>query len=69
MRERLTLFASGLVAGDALMGIGVAVLVVSGLSETIGLRSPASGGWEDIATLLPFALLFAGFVSYGRKVS
>ena len=69
MRERLTLVASGLVAGDALMGIGVAVLVVSGLADTIGLRSPGSGGWEDVATLLPFALLFAGFVAYGRKVS
>jgi len=69
VRERLTLVASGLVAGDALMGIGVAMLVVSGLSDTIGLRSPGSGGWEDVATLLPFALLFAGFVAYGRKVS
>jgi len=68
-RERLTLLASGLVAGDALMGIGVAVLVVSGLSDTIGLRSPGTGGWEDIATLLPFAVLFAGFIAYGRKVS
>jgi len=66
-RERLTLLASGLVAGDALMGIGVAVLVVTGLSETIGLRSPASGGWEDVATLLPFASLFAGFIVYGRR--
>jgi putative OPT family oligopeptide transporter len=65
-REQLTLVASGLVAGDALMGIGVAVLVVSGLADVVGLRSPASGGWEDVATLVPFALLFAGFLRYGR---
>src|SRR5436853_6359161 len=66
-RERLTLLASGLVAGDALMGIGVAVLVVSGLADVVGLRSPGSGGWEDLATLLPFALLFLGFLVYGRR--
>ena len=60
-RERLTLLASGLVAGDALMGIGVAALVVSGLSERIALRNPSSGGWEDVATIVPFLLLFAGF--------
>jgi putative OPT family oligopeptide transporter len=60
-RERLTLLASGLVAGDALMGIGVAALVVSGLSERIALRAPASGGWEDVATILPFILLVAAF--------
>jgi hypothetical protein len=45
-RERLTLLGSGLVAGDALMGIAVAALVVSGLSD--------SDGWEDAATLDTF---------------
>ena len=40
-RESLTLLASGLVAGDALMGIGVAALVVSGLVRP--RRAPLSG--------------------------
>jgi uncharacterized oligopeptide transporter (OPT) family protein len=65
-REQLTLVASGLVAGDALMGIGVAALVVSGLSERFALRTPGAGGLEDLATILPFILLFTGFAAYGR---
>jgi putative OPT family oligopeptide transporter len=66
-REQLTLVASGLVAGDALMGIGVAALVVSGLSERFALRTPGAGGLEDLATILPFILLFTGFAAYGRR--
>ncbi len=65
-RERLTLLASGLVAGDALMGIGLAALVVSGLSERIALRAPGEGPIESLATLLPFLLMLAVFVVYGR---
>lgn len=66
-RERLTLVASGLVAGDALMGIGVAALVVSGLAEHVGLRTPGSGPLEDAATILPFVLLFLAFCAFGRR--
>ena len=65
-RERLTLLGSGLVAGDALMGIAVAALVVSGLSDRLALRTPGSGGWEDAATLIPFVLLLAAFMRAGR---
>jgi hypothetical protein len=63
--ERLTLLASGLVAGDALMGIGVAALFVSGAAGHIALRTPASGGWEDAATLIPFMVLLAAFLRAG----
>jgi len=66
-RERLTLFASGLVAGDALMGIGVAALVVSGLAETVALRKPDSGGFEDLATIAPFVILALLFLGLGRR--
>src|SRR5262249_1264165 len=64
-RERLTLLASGLVAGDALMGVGVAALVVSGTADRLAIRSPASGGWEDAATLIPFMVLLAAFLRAG----
>jgi putative OPT family oligopeptide transporter len=67
-RESLTLLASGLVAGDALMGIGVAALVVSGLADRMALRTPGVGAWEDIATLVPFLVLFALFTRFGRRV-
>jgi len=66
-REQITLLASGLVAGDALMGIGVAALVVSGLADRVALRSPGSGGLEDFLTVAPFALLCFGFWRYGRS--
>ncbi len=65
-KERLTLLASGLVAGDALMGIGIAGLVVGGLSETVALRAPGQGLLEDFATIVPFVLLVSSFVVYGR---
>ncbi len=72
-REPLTLLASGLVAGDALMGIGVAALVVSGLGERLALRTPGSGGWEDAATCVPFRpsprRVPARRTSAGRSVS
>lgn len=68
-RETLTLLASGLIAGDALMGIGIAALVVSGLSETVALRSPGEGAWEGLATIAPFAALLAGFLVFGRRLT
>ncbi len=63
--ERGTLFASGLVAGDALMGIGVSMLAVAadrmaartgGGAWTVPLTkwSEAYGSWNDIVPLLVF---------------
>lgn len=59
--DRPVLFASGLIAGDALMGIGIAALTVSGLTGAIALRTPGSAGdWtEAILTVAPFLLLMA----------
>lgn len=68
-RERLTLVASGLVAGDALMGISVAALVVSGLANRVGLRAPGSGALEDAATIVPFVLLLVAFWACGRRAA
>lgn len=57
--DRPILFASGLIAGDALMGIGIAALTVSGLASTVALRSPGSAGegLEAVLTILPFVAL------------
>ncbi|MEA2626401.1 MAG: hypothetical protein QOD06_2446 [Candidatus Binatota bacterium] len=66
-KESVTLLASGLVAGDALMGIGVAALVVSGLAGSIALRTPGQGFAEDALAILPFALLVAGFVAFASR--
>lgn len=64
--ERATLFTSGLIAGDALMGIGIAGLVVSGVDHAFALRSPDSGGLEYALTLLPFAALTWGLLRMAR---
>lgn len=57
--DRPILLASGLIAGDALMGIGIAALTVSGLAGTVALRSPGTAGdaLETIFTIVPFAAL------------
>ena len=39
-----SLFASGLIAGDALMGIALAMLTVAGYDRAIMLRDPETGG-------------------------
>lgn len=65
--NRATLFASGLIAGDALMGIGIAILVVSGLDKILALRSPAEGPLEYVWTIVPFVLLAWGLVRMARK--
>jgi putative OPT family oligopeptide transporter len=66
--ERATLFASGLIAGDALMGIGIAGLVVSGVDSAFALRAPGSGGLEYVLTLLPFGALTWGLLRMARRV-
>jgi len=57
--DRATLHASGLIAGDALMGIGIAALVVSGAAAALRLRTPGAEGspLESVLTAAPFALL------------
>jgi putative OPT family oligopeptide transporter len=58
--DAATLFASGLIAGDALMGVVFAGLIVAGWSGSIALRTPADGGWlEALLTVVPFAALMA----------
>lgn len=80
--ERGTLFASGLVAGDALMGIGVSLLAVAADQLTpVGGEAPFSvpltklhegwGAFEDIVPLVAFAV-FAFIlvrVSWGQETS
>jgi putative OPT family oligopeptide transporter len=65
--ERATLFASGLIAGDALMGIGIAGLVVSGLDRALALRPEGSGPLEYVLTIVPFALLTWGLMRVARR--
>jgi len=64
--NRATLFASGLIAGDALMGIGIAILVVSGLDKVLALRSPTEGSLEYVWTIVPFALLAWGLLRVAK---
>jgi putative OPT family oligopeptide transporter len=67
--DRPILFASGLIAGDALMGIAIAGLTVSGLAARFALRSPgtASEGIEALLTILPFAILMAVLAWNARR--
>lgn len=65
--ERATLFASGLIAGDALMGIGIAGLVVSGLDHIFAFRSPNGSGLEYVLTILPFAAVSWGLLRLARN--
>ena len=69
--DRPILFASGLIAGDALMGIGIAGLTVSGLVGKIGLRTPgtAGDGTEALLTVIPFALLMGLLYRNARRAS
>lgn len=46
-----SLFASGLIAGDALMGIGIAGIIVLGLDKKLALRDPSAGGFAFEAAL------------------
>ena len=67
--ERATLFASGLIAGDALMGIGIAILVVSGLDQSLAVRTAGGGPLEYLLTLVPFAALAWGLAQVARMRS
>jgi putative OPT family oligopeptide transporter len=54
-RERGVLFASGLIAGSALLGIVVAALVNAGLQERISLGTGWSGGLAGLTAVAAFA--------------
>ena len=64
-----TLFASGLIAGDALMGIGIAALVVGGLAGRLALRplGPEGSALEVALTILPFVLLMVALARQARR--
>jgi hypothetical protein len=66
--DRATLFASGLIAGDALMGIGIAALVVTGAAERLTLRTPGPAGapLELALTVAPFAALLLLLAAVAR---
>jgi putative OPT family oligopeptide transporter len=64
--EPATLLSSGLIAGDALVGILIAGLVVSGADRWLALRAPGTGTPLDAAlTVVPFALLAVVLARYG----
>jgi putative OPT family oligopeptide transporter len=67
--DRPILFASGLIAGDALMGIGIAGLTVSGLAGAFALRAPGSAGDgpEALLTILPFVTLMGVLAWSARR--
>ena len=60
--QRGVLLASGIIAGDALMGIGLAFLAMFGLSEVLALRSIGESHFEDLVTLAAFSLLVGAFI-------
>lgn len=63
-----TLFASGLIAGDALLGVFFAGVIVAGWGGVFALRTPAESGWlEGAITALPFALLAASLVRHATR--
>ena len=66
--DRPVLFASGLIAGDALMGIGIAALTVGGVTSALALRAPGTAGeaTEAALTILPFASLAVVLARYAR---
>jgi putative OPT family oligopeptide transporter len=67
-REPATLLASGLIAGDALVGILIAGLVVSGWDRLFTLRTPAEGTpLEILLTILPFLAMLVLLERAGRK--
>jgi len=55
--ERATLVASGMIAGEAITGIAVAVLAVTGAAARLAIRSPGEGLGEDLLAIVPFALV------------
>jgi putative OPT family oligopeptide transporter len=65
--DSATLFASGLIAGDALLGIVFAAVVVAGWDGAIALRAPGDSLLDGILTIIPFAALAVVLASYVRR--
>jgi putative OPT family oligopeptide transporter len=70
--ERGTLFASGLVAGDALLGLVVTIFVLirkTGENPPFPVRTPGGEWWETLIAVVPFAILVLGLCwsLFGRK--
>ncbi|MFC1521574.1 OPT family oligopeptide transporter [Elusimicrobiota bacterium] len=60
--HRGILFSSGVIAGDALMGIGLVLLAMFGISEHFALRVIGGSHAEDLITLAAFLGFTALFV-------
>jgi hypothetical protein len=54
---RGVLFSSGIIAGDALMGIALAFVAMSGAGAALALREPGEAPWEDAWTLAVYLVL------------
>jgi putative OPT family oligopeptide transporter len=65
--DSATLFASGLIAGDALLGIVFAGIVVAGWDGVIALRAPGDTLLDAALTLAPFAALAVVLARYVRS--
>jgi putative OPT family oligopeptide transporter len=67
--EGASLFASGLIAGDALTGIAIAALVVTGWAGTLRMRTPGAEGspLEVVLTCAPFLLLTLVLRGWARR--
>ncbi|GAV23859.1 OPT family oligopeptide transporter [Carboxydothermus pertinax] len=68
--EKGILFASGLIAGDALMGIVIAFLAYKGLSDKVAFFSnlPISGNpWWGFAMFVVLGLILFRYVARGKK--
>jgi hypothetical protein len=61
------LFASGLIAGDALLGIAFAGVVVAGWDGVFALRTPGTSWLDALLTIIPFALLAAVLFRYVKS--
>jgi putative OPT family oligopeptide transporter len=64
--DAATLFASGLIAGDALLGIAFAGVVVAGWDGLFAVRTPGASWPDALLTIIPFALLAAVLARYVR---
>ena len=59
-----SLFSSGLIAGDALMGIGLAIVTVLKWDKPLMLRDPNAGSFAFEATLSTILYLFIALALY-----
>jgi putative OPT family oligopeptide transporter len=64
-----TLFASGLIAGDALLGIAFAAVVVAGWDGVFALRAPGDSWPDALLTIAAFAGLAVWLARYVREGS